>query len=117
MKGNTGEIRAQGCVTGYTYGTVVENNTFFIGGSNGCYAGDGNDIKTKGTSDKWVAKGDSGGPIFDFVNGEVRAITHASVAQNKTGTHPCGYVNQYSKCHGYSFEAIVNNNPFEIGAT
>lgn len=116
LKGDTGEIRAQGCTTGYTYGTVVENNTFFIGGNNGCYAGDGNDIKTKGTSDKWVAEGDSGGPIFDFVNGDVIAITHAAVAQNKTGTHNCGLSDQYSKCHGYSFEAIVNNNPFEIGA-
>lgn len=113
LKGDTGEIRAQGFVTGFTYGTVVENNTFYIGG---CYAGDGNDIKTKGTSDTWVANGDSGGPIWDFVNGEVRAITHAAKAQDNTGTHSCGDADIFKKNHGYSFEAIINNNPFDIGA-
>lgn len=114
LKSNSTIINSQGCVTGLTEGTITDNNTFFI---QGCYAGDGNDIKSKGTSDQYVAKGDSGGPIFTIdSNGDAHAITINARGQDKAGDHSCGNTQAYSKNHGYSIEAIINNNSYTIGA-
>lgn len=117
LKGVTGAAKAQGFTTGFTEGTVVENDTWFVGGENGCYAGDGQDIKVKNEGSQYVAEGDSGGPIFDYnaSTGEALAITMTAVGQSDQGTVSCGGAKAYSKVHGYSVEAIINNNPFNIG--
>lgn len=102
-------LKKQGVMTGYLDATLESIDDC---SSTTCVRMDCEGFRVN----SYAAKGDSGGPVWEFASGgDALIVGHGVFGRNSLGTGTCSSTEVFDKAIGWPAYKIVNNNPYHIG--